>query len=149
MKSLSRVRLFVTPWTVAYHTRLLCPWNFPGNSTGVDCHFLLQGIFPNQGLNPGLPHCRQTPYCEPPGKPQSQVKYSKSGWGKLKTSDLMLLSKYKREPEAWNKHVVPYYESEATSSSPTPSISSGYIPGCWSWTPAQLIIYFFTPFPLL
>ena len=29
---------------------------FLGNSTGVDCHFLLQGIFPNQGLNPGLPH---------------------------------------------------------------------------------------------
>jgi len=28
----------------------------------VDCHFLLQGIFPNQGLNPGLPHCRQTLY---------------------------------------------------------------------------------------
>ena len=48
----------------------------------------------------------------------------------------MLLSKYKREPEAWNKHVVLYYESEATSSSLTPSISSGWIPGCWSWTPA-------------
>ena len=30
-------------------TRLLCPWDFPGNSTGVDCHFLLQGIFPTQG----------------------------------------------------------------------------------------------------
>ena len=29
----------------------------------------------------------------------------------------MLLSKYKRKPEAWNKHVVPYYKSEATSSS--------------------------------
>ena len=26
--------------------RLLCPWDFPGNSTGVGCHFLLQGIFP-------------------------------------------------------------------------------------------------------
>ena len=26
------------------------------------CHFLLQGIFPTQGLNPGLPHCRQTLY---------------------------------------------------------------------------------------
>ena len=25
-------------------------------------HFLLQGIFPTQGLNPGLPHCRQTLY---------------------------------------------------------------------------------------
>ena len=41
---------------------LLCPWDFPGSSTGVDCHFLLQGIFPNQGSNPGLPHCRQTLY---------------------------------------------------------------------------------------
>ena len=28
----------------------------------MDCHFLLQGIFPNQGSNPGLPHCRQTLY---------------------------------------------------------------------------------------
>ena len=31
--------------------RLFCPWNFPGKNTGVDCHFLLQGIFPTQGLN--------------------------------------------------------------------------------------------------
>ena len=43
-------------------TRLLCPWAFPGNSPRVDCHFLLQGIFPIQGSNPGLPHCRQTLY---------------------------------------------------------------------------------------
>ena len=41
-------------------TRLLCPWNSPGKNTAVGCHFLLQGIFPTQGLNPGLPHCRQT-----------------------------------------------------------------------------------------
>ena len=39
-------------------TRLLCPWNFPGKNTGMGCHFLLQGIFPTQGSNPGLPHCR-------------------------------------------------------------------------------------------
>ena len=43
-------------------TRLPCPWDFPGNSPGVDCHLLLQGIFPTQGLNPGLPHCRQMLY---------------------------------------------------------------------------------------
>ena len=43
-------------------TRLLCPWDFPGSSTGVDCHFLLQGIFLTQGLNPGLPYCRHTLY---------------------------------------------------------------------------------------
>ena len=30
----------------------------PGKNTGVGCHALLQGIFPTQGLNPGLPHCR-------------------------------------------------------------------------------------------
>ena len=43
-------------------TRLLCPWNFPGKNTGVDCHSLLQGIFLTQGLNLGLLHCRQIPY---------------------------------------------------------------------------------------
>ena len=32
-------------------------------STGVGYHFLLQEIFPTQGLNPGLQHCRQTLYC--------------------------------------------------------------------------------------
>ena len=34
--------------------RLLCPWNSPGKNTGVDCHALLQGIFPIQGSNPCL-----------------------------------------------------------------------------------------------
>ena len=35
VKSFSRVLFFATPWTVAYH-----PWDFPGKSTGVGCHFL-------------------------------------------------------------------------------------------------------------
>ena len=35
-----------------YPARLLCPWNFPGKNTRVGCHFLLQGIFPTQGLKP-------------------------------------------------------------------------------------------------
>ena len=34
----------------------------PGKDTGVSCHALLQGIFPIQGLNPGLLHCRQILY---------------------------------------------------------------------------------------
>ena len=34
----------------------------PGKDTGVDCHALFQGIFPTQGLNPGLRHCRQILY---------------------------------------------------------------------------------------
>ena len=32
-------------------------WNSPGQNTGVSSLSLLQGIFPTQGLNPGLPHC--------------------------------------------------------------------------------------------
>ena len=46
----SRVRLFVTPWTVARQTP--CPWDSPGNNTGMGCPALLQGIFPTQGSNP-------------------------------------------------------------------------------------------------
>ena len=35
-------------------TRILCAWNFPGNNTGVNYHFLLQRIFLTQGPNPHL-----------------------------------------------------------------------------------------------
>ena len=34
------------------------PWNSPGQNTGVGSLSLLWGIFPTQGSNPGLPHCR-------------------------------------------------------------------------------------------
>ena len=35
---------------------LLCPWDFPGKNTGMDCLFLLQGIILTQGLNSSLLH---------------------------------------------------------------------------------------------
>ena len=38
------------------------PWNSPGQNTGMGSDSLLQGVFPTQGLNPGLPHCRQILY---------------------------------------------------------------------------------------
>ena len=41
---------------------LYSPWNPPGQNTGVGSLSLLQGIFPTQGSNPGLPHCRQILY---------------------------------------------------------------------------------------
>ena len=86
VKSLSHVRLFATPWTVAHQAslsmgfsrqeywkpaRLLCPWDSPGKNTVVGCHFLLQRIFLTQKSNWGLLHCRQVLYqlsCE--GSPQ-------------------------------------------------------------------------------
>ena len=50
-KLLSHVWLFVTPG-------LPSPWNSPGQNTAVGRLSLLQGIFPTQGLNPGLLHYR-------------------------------------------------------------------------------------------
>ena len=41
---------------------LYSAWNSPGQDTGVGSLSLLQGIFPIQGSNPGLPHCRQILY---------------------------------------------------------------------------------------
>ena len=45
---------YATPWTVPLHAPR--PWNFPGKNTDVGCHFLLQGIFPDQELNSSLLH---------------------------------------------------------------------------------------------
>ena len=46
-------QLFTTPWTVAHQALLR---DFSCKNTGVGCHFLLQGIFLNQGSNPSPPH---------------------------------------------------------------------------------------------
>ena len=90
VKSLSRVRLLETPWTAAYQAppfmgfarqeywsgvplpspmsyesqAIFKIWVSPNycSSTRVGSHFLLQGIFPTQGSNPGLLHCRQILY---------------------------------------------------------------------------------------
>ena len=56
-----------------WSARILCPWDSPGKNTGVSCHFLLQGIFPNQGWNPRLLCLLRRKACSsplvPPGKP--------------------------------------------------------------------------------
>ena len=52
----------------------LCPWNSPGQNTGVGCHSLLQGIFLTQRSNPCLPHCRADSLpSEPSGKPLAPI----------------------------------------------------------------------------
>ena len=72
-------------------------WDFPGRNTGVGCHFLLQGIFPTQGLNPHLLHWQhlslkdKTNFLKPPGgasgkpsacqcKTPKRCRYGKSPW---------------------------------------------------------------------
>ena len=44
------------PMNYSLSMGFLCPWDFPGKNTGAGCHFLVQGIFSTQGLNPYLIH---------------------------------------------------------------------------------------------
>ena len=60
---------------------LYSPWNSPGQNTGVGCLSFLQGIFPLQGSNPGLPHYRQTLY---------QLSYQ----GSPRILDILYMSKF-------------------------------------------------------
>ena len=54
----------------------LCPWDFPGENTGVYCHFLLQGIFLAQGSNPQSPALAGKFFTtKSPGKPILGSKY--------------------------------------------------------------------------
>ena len=57
----SRVQLFAALWTVACQAPLSMG-DSPGKNTGVGCHALLQRIFPTQGLNLSLLHCRRILY---------------------------------------------------------------------------------------
>ena len=58
--------IYILKWSevkVTQSCSILCdpiysPWNSPGQNTRVGSLYLLQGIFPTQGQNPGLPHCR-------------------------------------------------------------------------------------------
>ena len=56
VKAVQSCWLFMTSWTI------YSPWSPPGQNTGVGSLSLLQGIFPTQGLDPGLLHCRQILY---------------------------------------------------------------------------------------
>ena len=71
-------------------TRLLCPWNSPGENTGMVNHSLLWEIFPTQGSKPGLLHCRQILYL----------------WG---TREILIShSVSARSLQLWSKFLRPY-----------------------------------------
>ena len=67
--------------------RLYSPWNSPGQNT-VGSWSLLQGIFPTQGSNPGLPHCGRIPYqLSHKGNQKSLLKLVKYSNKNRKTSE--------------------------------------------------------------
>ena len=67
----------------------------PGNNIAVSCHALLQGIFPTQGSDPGLPHWRQILYCL--SHKGSPYKNSRSS---LKNKKILTHAKTRMKPEA-------------------------------------------------
>ena len=62
----------------------------PGKNTGVGCQALLQGIFPTQGLNPGILHCRQILNCQSIQRVMLVVLGSQS-WGQVLAPGSMCL----------------------------------------------------------
>ena len=69
VKSLSHVRLFVTPWTVAYEAPLSA--GFLRQECWSELSFPSPGDLPNPGIEPGSPTLQaDTLTSEPPGKPQ-------------------------------------------------------------------------------
>ena len=102
VKSLSCVRLFETPWTVAYQAPLFMGFSRQEYWSGLS--FPSLGIFPTQGLNLGLPHCRQMLLpSEPPGKPSPY--YLHSEW----TCSLLSAPDFYISLISWNSlEILPY-----------------------------------------
>ena len=73
-------------------------WNSPGQNTGVGSLSLLQGIFPTQGSNPGLLHCRQILYQLSPkgshGQDKNKPKSILAPWAEVSAlkQNLIMLS---------------------------------------------------------
>ena len=80
--SLSHVQLFVTPWSVACQAPP--SMGFSWQEYWKEYYFLLQGIFPTQGSNSSLLHCRQTLYhLSHQGSPFWDVSWNKTGESSL------------------------------------------------------------------
>ena len=138
-ESLSQVRLFVTPWTVACQTPLSVHGDSPGKHPGAGCHAFLQGIFPTQGMNPGLPHCRSILFhLSHEGMPKhtSGQKGSRADkrlpdtrtLGPHSTSRMQTTSKHRAPPaggQAWTHRHPPRLGQRAQGSSQEPLKGDG------------------------
>ena len=116
-------------------TRFLCLWNSPGKNTGVGSHFLLQGIFPSQGVNLGLPVLQtDSLLSEPPGKPQN---LTNSYWtahthtrGKLGNGDAGLMPSVQKHIKGPSVMVETY--SRSTMEQTAEMVNVG-----WTWGPGR------------
>jgi len=78
--------------------KLLCPWNLPGKNSGVDCHALLQGIFPTQGSNPSP----VSPVLQADSLPLSLQRSPIKAYPQDKNHIPELFSRYSCRAEVWS-----------------------------------------------
>ena len=99
----------MTPWTACSPSGSSVRGDSPGKNTGVGCHALLQGLFPTQVSNPGLPHCRQIVLpTELPRKPKN------TGVGSLSLLQRIFLTQESNQGllhGRWNLYQLSHRES--------------------------------------
>ena len=98
----------------------------PGKNTGVGCHALLQGIFPIQGSNPGLPHCRWILYHLSHQRSPRIVEWGvcpfsrRSSWPGYWTRDSCIAGRYFTSWATREAHCIAYgFPSGASDKEPT------------------------------
>ena len=116
--------------------RLLCPWASPGKNTGVGCHARLQGIFPTQGLNLHLLHCRWILYpLNHLGSPQQRIILPKChyrhGWEIVLWPVINSID----SPQHCNHNLITTEQTPTGSAADLIPKGSGHLqlPGSW-WT---------------
>ena len=82
---------------------LYSPWNSSGQNTGVGSLSLLQGIFPTQEYNPGLPHCRWI---------LIQLSHKGSPYYPFQFSSVQSLSRVRLLATPWTTQSVEFFRPE-------------------------------------
>ena len=114
------------------------PWNSPGQNTGVGSFSLLQGIFPTQGWNPGLLHCRW-------------ILYQLSHKGSPKCPSAQRLSCYRKWPQGYSflrALLFLFYFSFSLCIAVAWISSVGFVLGVWELPPTCMDVPLFLPWAL-
>ena len=81
--------------------------NFPGKNTGVDGHALLQGLFPAQGWNLGLPYCNRSPVLQADSLPSElPAKPKNTGLGSLSLLHGIFLTQELNWPRLHSRQIL-------------------------------------------
>ena len=91
----------------------------PGQNSGVGCHALLQGIFPTQGLNPGLSHCRQILY---------HLNHQGSPWTLEWAAYPFSKGSSRPGNPKWVSCIVGFFTSWVTKKAPIPKSKNAQVP---------------------